>query len=268
MAGRVVLVTRARASGDGEGGMAGLLRAAGATPLLVPTIVFHPPADPSDLAGAIERVRQGAYGWVAFTSAQSVERVWEAAGGDAGLFQRVRLAVVGPATARALEQRGLRADLVAREYRAEGLALALVERLRADGGTPRVLLPRAARGSEVLPERLRAAGYAIDVAVAYETRAPEPGALAELVRALEAGRVDAVVLTSGSTVENLCDSLGPRAGELLARTRLASIGPVTTEAARSRGLRVDVVAPEATVASLVAALAESYARGLPTPHVP
>jgi uroporphyrinogen-III synthase len=259
MTGKVVLVTRAREPGDApDAGIVGLLRAAGARPLVVPTIVFHPPADPRELARAVERLRAGAYGWVAFTSAHGVQAMWDATGGDAGSFRGVRLAVVGPATARALEPRGLRADLVAREPRAEGLAADLLERLAADGGTPRVLFPRAARGSSALPERLGAAGYAVDVVAAYETRPPEPEALAGLVEELEAGRVDAVVLTSGSTVDNLVDGLGPRAGEWLARCRLASIGPVTTDAARARGLRVDVVAARASVESLVSALAESY----------
>jgi uroporphyrinogen III methyltransferase/synthase len=259
MSGKVVLVTRAREAGaPADAGIVGLLRAAGAEPLVVPTIVFAPPSDPGELARAMDRLVAGAYRWVAFTSAHAVACTWDAAGGDAQRFQRVRLAVVGPATARALEQRGLRPDLVAQEYRAEGLAVALLERLRADGGTPAVLFPRAARGSRVLPDRLREAGYAVDVVTAYETRPPERDALIELVRALEGGRVDAVVLTSGSTVDNLYDCLGPRAGEWLGRCRLASIGPVTTEAARTRGLRVDVVAPRATVESLVGALAESY----------
>jgi uroporphyrinogen-III synthase len=256
LSGKVVLVTRAREAADA--GIVGLLRAAGARPLVVPTIVLHPPSDPDALAQAIARLRARVYGWVAFTSAHAVRCTWEAAAGDAGVFQGVRLAVVGPATARALEERGLRADVVAREYRAEGLAVALLERLGADGGAPRVLLPRAAGGSGVLPDRLQRAGYPVDVVVAYETRAPEPAALVDLVRELEGGRVDAVVLTSGSTVDNLHDCLGPRAGEWLARCRLASIGPVTTAAARARGLRVDVVAPRASVESLIGALAESY----------
>jgi len=260
MSGKVVLVTRPREAGaPADAGIVGLLRAAGAQPLVVPTVVFAPPSDPGELARALERLGAGAYRWVAFTSAHAVVCTWDAAGGDARAFQNASLAVVGPATARALEARGLRADVVAREYRAEGLAVAMVERLRADGGTPAVLFPRAARGSSVLPDRLREAGYAVDVVTAYETRAPDQDALAGLVRDLEGGRVDAVVLTSGSTVDNLFDCLGPRAAEWLGRCRLASIGPVTTEAARARGLRVEVVAPRATLESLVGALAESYA---------
>jgi|HubBroStandDraft_2_1064218.scaffolds.fasta_scaffold14285_2 uroporphyrinogen-III synthase len=259
LSGKVVLVTRAREPGEAaDAGIVGLLRSAGARPLVAPTIVLHPPSDPRALAQAVARLRARDYGWVAFTSAHAVRCTWDAAGGDREVFQGAGLAVVGPATARALQERGLRADVVAREYRAEGLAVALLQRLEADGGTARVLFPRAARGSRVLPDRLRAAGHAVDVVVAYETRAPEPEAMAELVRELEGGRVDAVVLTSGSTVDNLVDGLGSRAGEWLSRCRLASIGPVTTEAARARGLRVDVVAPMASLESLVGALAESY----------
>ena len=49
-----------------------------------------------------------------------------------------------------------------------------------------------------------------------------------------------------------------RAVELLKRVRVATIGPVTTESARIRGVRVDVTAREYTVPGLVQALAESY----------
>ena len=258
--GKVVLVTRARDPDEAaDGGIVALLEKAGARPLVVPTIVFHPPSDPTGLTRAIEGLRTGEYGWVAFTSAQAVRCAWEASGHDPRAFGLARIAVVGPATARALEQRGLSADLVARQSRAAGLAVDMVARLRAEGGSPRVLFPRAARGSSVLADALRSAGYPVDLVVAYETRAPEPDALAGLVRELEQGRVDAVVFTSGSTVDNLCDCLGLRAGELLGRCRIGSIGPVTTEAARARGLRVDVVAPRASVESLVGTLAETYA---------
>jgi uroporphyrinogen III methyltransferase/synthase len=79
-----------------------------------------------------------------------------------------------------------------------------------------------------------------------------------LARELEQGRVDAVVFTSSSTVQNLCDLLGPSAARLLAGPRVASIGPVTTATAVERGLRVDVTAAEYTVPGLVQALEESF----------
>jgi uroporphyrinogen III methyltransferase/synthase len=121
-----------------------------------------------------------------------------------------------------------------------------------------VLIARAARARDVLPDALRGAGCTVDVVTAYETRPPSPSVVDALTRELEGGRLDAVTFTSSSTVDNLCDLLGPRANDLLAGVRVASIGPVTTATATGRGLRVDVTAREYTVAGLVDALVASY----------
>jgi uroporphyrinogen III methyltransferase/synthase len=255
--GKRVLVTRAR---EQAGSTAALLRDRGAEPLVVPTIEIRAPSDPGPLARALEDLRAGRYAWVAFTSANGVERTWEAlaaGGGDARAFGAARLGAIGPATARALEKRGLRPDVVAKEFRGEGLA---EEMRRALGGArARVLLARAARARDALPEALREAGCEVDVVAAYETHPPPPEAVDELRRELAGGRVDAVMFTSSSTVEHLCDLLGAHAGALLARPLVACIGPVTAETARARGLRVHVTAPAAeyTVQGLVDALEAS-----------
>jgi uroporphyrinogen III methyltransferase/synthase len=255
--GKRVLVTRAV---DQARSTASLLTEEGAEAVVVPTIRIEAPSDAAPLARAVEDLRAGAYAWVAFTSANGVERTWAAivaAGWDARAFGAARLAAIGPATARALEQHGLRADVVAKEFRGEGLA---EELLAALGVKPcRVLLARAARARDVLPDALRAAGCTVDVVAAYETRPAPPEAMNAIALELEATRLDAVVFTSSSTVEHLCDALGPSAAALLGRVRVASIGPVTSATARDRGLRVDVEAREYTVPGLIRALADSYA---------
>ncbi|HEY3818059.1 MAG TPA: uroporphyrinogen-III synthase [Polyangiaceae bacterium] len=267
LSGKRVLVTSPRE----QGGRAGaLLREEGAEAVLVPTITLEPPADPAPLARAIEDVGAGVYAWVAFTSANGVDGTWravEAAGRDAQVFRGARLAAVGPATARALAAHGMRADVVAEESRGEGLARAMLAAMglhegaseEARGGR-RVLLARAARAREALPDALRAAGCTVDVVTAYETRPATGPAVDALAAELEAGRLDAVVFTSGSTVDNLCEALGPRAVALLAGVRLASIGPVTSESLRARGLRVDVEAGETSLPGLIRALADSYTK--------
>jgi uroporphyrinogen III methyltransferase/synthase len=204
---------------------------------------------------------------VAFTSANGVERAWEAlsaAGGDARTFGAARLAAIGPATARALERHGLVADVIAKEFRGEGLATEMLQALELGGAAaPRVLLARAAQARDALPRALREAGCEVDVVAAYETRPPPPEARAALQRELEGGRVDVVTFTSSSTVDNLCDWLGAGAPALLAGSCVACIGPVTAETARARGLRVNVLAAEYTVPGLVRALAEALTRGNP-----
>jgi uroporphyrinogen III methyltransferase/synthase len=262
--GKRVLLARAREQASET---AELVRSRGAEPVLVPTIEIGPPSDPASLRRALSDVRAGRYGWVAFTSANGVERTWaelEAEGGDARSLSVVRIAAIGPATARALAGHGLRADVVAREFRGEGLAAAMLEAMglgpSSEGGppAPRVLLARAARARDVLPEALRDAGCVVDVVAAYETRPPPVEVRDSLARELEGGRIDAVAFTSSSTVENLCDLLGDRAPSLLAPLRIAAIGPITRDTAVARGLRVDVVPAEYTVPALVSALAESY----------
>jgi len=254
--GKRVLVTRAEAQAASA---AALLRDAGAEPVVVPTIVLGPPADPAPLARAVADLRAGAYAWAAFTSANGVDHTWDAVvarGGDARAFGAARLAAIGPATAAALERHGLRPDVVAREFKGEGLA---EDMLAAMGKPPgRVLLARAAKARAVLPDALRAAGWTVDVVAAYETRSPPAEAVEALVRQLEAGTIDVVTFTSSSTVDNLCDLLGSRAVSLLAGPKVASIGPITTETARGRGLRVDVTAAQYTVLGLIQALAASY----------
>jgi uroporphyrinogen III methyltransferase / synthase len=258
--GKRILVTRASQQAAGT---AALLRDYGAEPLVVPTIAIGPPNDTAPLAHALSELRSGAYAWVVFTSANGVERTWQAlvgSGGDARAFGAARLAAIGPATARALERCGLRADVVAKEFRGEGLADEMLRALAGGATSARVLLARAAKARDVLPEALRRAGCVVQVVAAYETHPPPRETVAALVGELEAGRVDAVTFTSSSTVDNLCDVLGgERAPRLLARPRIASIGPVTTETARARGLRVDVTATTFTVPGLVRALAESWA---------
>jgi uroporphyrinogen III methyltransferase/synthase len=257
--GKRVLVTRAR---EQAGSAEALLREAGAEPVVVPTIVIGAPDDPAPLARAVEELRAGAYAWVAFTSANGVERTWDAiarAGGDARAFGASRLAAIGPATAAALERHGLKADVQAKEFKGEGLAEEMLAAMGAAGTAPgRVLVARAAKAREVLPETLRAAGWKVDVVAAYQTRPPGRASVESLAADLEAGRIDVVTFTSSSTVDNLCDLLGADAVRLLARPCIASIGPITTDTARARGLRVDVTASPYTLPGLVQDLVLFY----------
>ncbi len=257
--GKRVLVTRAKEQADGA---AALLRDAGAEPVVVPTIAIGAPDDPAPLARAVQDLRQGRYAWAIFTSANGVERTWDAvnaAGGDARAFGAARLAAIGPATAAALERHGLRPDVRAKEFKGEDLAEALLAAMAGAPPDRKVLVARAGKAREVMPEMLRAAGWTVDVVAAYQTRAPEPPAIEGLVADLAAGRIDVVTFTSSSTVDNLCDLLGAQANALLARPRIASIGPITTATAHGRGLRVDVTAAEYTVPGLIEALARSFA---------
>ncbi len=249
--GKRVLVTRAREQAEKT---AATLLARGAEPVLLPTIELHEPRDGAAVLAAIDRL--GTYAWVVFTSANGVARAWralEARGLDARAFAGAKLAAIGPGTAGALAEHGLRADVIATEHRGEGLAADMLRAMKP--GEP-VLLLRAQVARDALPDALREAGHPVDVVAVYETRAPDAAAFAPVARALADGAIDAVTFTSASTVDHFVAMAGgpERAREVLARTRVASIGPITSEALGRHGLRVDVTAAVYTLDGLVSAL--------------
>jgi uroporphyrinogen III methyltransferase/synthase len=122
-----------------------------------------------------------------------------------------------------------------------------------------VLLLRALVARDALPDALRAAGVEVDVVAAYETGRAPSASMQKLASDLEQGSIDAVTFTSSSTVTELCNGLGSRAAELLGKTVVAVIGPITAETARDRGLSVAVSAEPYTVAGLLDALERYFA---------
>jgi uroporphyrinogen III methyltransferase/synthase len=243
--GRRVVVTRAR---EQASTLVDRLRRLGAEVVELPTIEIGDPADGgAALAAAGGAVRD--YDWVAFTSANAVERFF-AAIRDARALGHSSVAAVGPATSAALAARGVRADLVPDEAVAEALVDAFPPAPRqepgAPGGRSRVLLPLAAAARDVLPEGLRAKGYFVDVVEAYRTYPAQPSQ----EKRSAAAKADAIAFTSSSTVTNYLDVAG--AAEVPAV--VACIGPVTAASAADAGLRVSVVAPRHTIDGLVDAL--------------
>jgi uroporphyrinogen III methyltransferase/synthase len=246
-----------RAEGQAEAAAAALV-ARGAEPVVVPAIAIGPPDHPEIADRAIEA--HGPGGWVAFTSANGVRTAMERlvrAGRDARAFGDAKFAAVGPATARELARHGLVARVVARELTGEGLADELLAR---SGGPGRLLLLRAQEARDALPDALRAAGWTVDVAAVYATRAAPD--LAERLGRLFAGgapRLDAAIFTSSSTARHVYAALGPGAAQLLAPLAVVTIGPVTTETARILGIRVDAEASPYTLPAAIAALEGLFA---------
>ena len=252
LAGRRLLVLRASHQADEA---AEAIRERGAEPVLAAAIEVCDAPDPGELFRALCELER--YDWVLFTSPNGVDRVVRALGALGQSTERLgsrRIGVIGPGTRAAVERYGLAAELVATEYTAENLAHTLLARARPE----RVLIPRARVANPALPTILERAGVRVTVVVAYETRAVGGDDRARVVQALEQG-VDAILLTSGSTVAALTEALGGQARALPARVTVAAIGPVTEAAAREHGVRVDLVATDHTIHGLLDALAAYYA---------
>ncbi len=245
--GRRVLVGRA------AGQRAGLvleLRGRGARPVCVPLLEFAPPADPAALAAAL--ADPDAWDWIAFTSSNAVHAAVAAAGCAPA---RARVACIGAATARAAGEAGWRVDVCPPD-RALPEALVGAMESRADLSRARVLVPRAQRARQTLVEALAARGADVTAVEAYRTRAPA-GAAGRLAAAVDAG-LDAVALTSPSSVEHLFGLLDPaRADALRERAWFACIGPTTRAALEPLGVHL-VEAEQASDEGLADALEQAF----------
>ncbi len=247
----------ARVAGDllAKGAKAAeLLEAAGARVLLVPTIAIEPPDSWAPLDAALA----DDFAWAIFTSVNGVTMVRRrvaAIGQGRALLERARLAAIGPATAAALAEWGLRPAVVPDEYVAE----ALVERLRpliAPG--ERVLLPRAAETRDLLVRELSALGAVVTEVPAYRTRSATEQAPG-LREALAEGRVDVVTFTSSSTVRSFCALFGPaELPRLMAGVTVACIGPITRATAQGRGLEPRIVPEDYTIPGLARAIVAHF----------
>ena len=233
-----IVVTRPR---DQAASLVDALEAQGAEAVSVPVIEITEPLDGGvGLRTALRVLRDG--DWVAVTSPNGAATVADALG-ERPLADGVRVAVVGPGTRDRAESLGLPVDLVPADAIAEGLAAAFPAPPIAGG---RVVLARAEVARETLPIHLRMMGWNVDEVVAYRTVSADIDDSGRLACAA----ADAVVFTSGSTVDSLVDAVGVDGLPKI----VASIGPATSAVATERGVDVDVEADPHTIPGLIDAL--------------
>jgi uroporphyrinogen III methyltransferase/synthase len=255
-------------------GFAQALAELGATPVLMPVTRIAPPGD--DERAAIDRAVASSYDWTIFASTNAVERFFaelRARGRDARALAGCQLACVGQATARALAEHGLLADLVPERGDAAGLAAAIIAATCARMHGARVLVPRAADGRDEAVEALRQAGATVDLVSIYRTEitpAGDPG-LQHGLDCLTQGGIDVLTFFAPSQVDALFEITAAAGIDLAAVARrcrvIAAIGGTTRAALERRGLAAQVV-PEQPDTGLLADAIAAYCRehALP-PHV-
>ncbi|MDY0262190.1 uroporphyrinogen-III C-methyltransferase [Syntrophotalea acetylenica] len=258
--GRRILVTRAAGQ---AGSLSEGLRAAGAEAICCATLEIVPPPDWQPLDAALERLPQ--VDVLVLTSVNAVHYFFERLFGlglDSRALHSACIAAVGGKTAAALAGYGLRADLVPDRQCAEGMLAALLKRGVAGR---RILYPRSQLARDLLVTELRATGADVSAPVAYHTRKPA-SAEEHLSRALGDG-VDAVTFTSSSAVEHCLELLEADGRQLLSKTVIASLGPLTSATIRRHGLRVAVEAAVPTTEALIEGL-EKHFEGVDGPFPP
>jgi len=218
----------------------------GAEVITRPVIRVTDPPDWAPVDAALERLDQ--YDWLVFSSANGVDYLFrrlDALGGDVRRLGKAKLAAIGSGTAERLAKYSLRADVVPEQFVAESLADALV----AEAGGRRFLLARTNRGRQVLPDELERAGAQVDQIVVYgsfDVEDPDPS----MVAALSSGEIDWVTVTSSAIARSVVRLYG----DALRKSRLASIGPMTSKTLRELGHEPAVEASPHSTGGLIDAI--------------
>jgi uroporphyrinogen III methyltransferase / synthase len=250
-----ILVTRARSQALS---LMQRIESLGGEVVEFPTIEIRPPESYGPLDQAIQQI--SSYDWLIFTSVNGVEQFlnrFEKLGKNIADLAGIEVGAIGPETAKRLTAARIQPSLVPKQYQAEGILEALISDTMVG---KKILIPRAAKARDILPETLRQWGARVDVVEAYQTVLPQADVSA-LCKLLRDGTIDMITFTSSSTATNFAAMLRDQdLPRLLSKTMIACIGPITRQTVEDLGMRSEVVSEEFTVAGLVTAIVDYFAR--------
>jgi uroporphyrinogen III methyltransferase/synthase len=249
--GKRIIVTRTRHQ---AGGLTKHLGQLGADVIELPTIKITEPKNKMEFGELVQDCYT--YDWIVFTSPNGVDAFFELfykLYSDARSIGPAKIAVIGPGTADRVKAYHLAVDLMPDKFVAEGL----IKKFKDDENIEhlKVLWVRAEDAREVIAAGLSKLGAIVDEAIAYRTVPEREDNQAAIARMTEEG-ADLITFTSASTVDCFF-ALGL---ELPKGIKIASIGPVTSEAVRKHKLKVDIEAKDYSIPGLVKAIQDHFAK--------
>lgn len=231
--GKRVLVTRPRAQAEA---LVRLVEREGATAIVMPAIKIVP-ADIEPLIRAFAEIES--YDWIIFTS---VNGVAAAAPYLKRIPDAVRIAAIGPSTAKAVEDAYRKPDVIPAEFISDAISPAL-----GDVEGKRILLARADIARRDLAIDLQSRGAKISEVATYRIENPGPVGFIE--------NADFITVTSSSAVRGTIENLNAAGREdWIATIPWVCIGPVTAKTATELGCFVCAVAERYTIEGLLDAL--------------
>ena len=241
-----ILITRASEQANE---LSDKLSALGASTILFPTIKFEPLAESQSLrlTNNLEKCD-----WLVFTSVNGVRFFFECLEKeryDIKILNFKKIAAVGPSTAASLNKKGIKVDFFPKRHLTSEIAGGM-------GGIvgKRILLPRTDIACRDLAKQLTNKGALVDEVVVYRTLSVDDSRAIELNWLLEERKLDLIIFTSASTVQNfarLLSRINVRYSKDF-KTKVACIGPVTAKAAEMAGIKPDIVAKIYTIDGLLA----------------
>ncbi len=246
--GKKIVVTRTR---DQAGDLSKRLADLGADVIELPTIRIEHPEDKLGFAEMVTHAHE--YDWLVFTSPNGVERFFDAffaTFADARSLGNPRIAAIGNGTAQKIREYRFAVDLIPERFVAEGLIEAFkkesVENLT-------MLWVKAEETRDIVGDGLEKLGAIVDECIAYRTVPETEDPTGARARIEEEG-ADLVTFTSSSTVDHFF-ALGLDWPEDCAA---GSIGPVTSETLRKKGMKPAFEAAKHDIPGLVDAIVRYF----------
>ena len=249
LAGVKVIVTRPK---ELVSGLSVLLRKEGAEVLEMPSIAVRPVSDMTPLYQALEEVQKGNYDWIVFTSPSGVRIFFDELFrvSDIRSLGKVKMAVLGKGTEKALLSYGVKADFMPSVFDGETLGKELAGQCKKGD---RILIPRAAIGNPQLVEELEKIEGAVVTDIATYDTVYESSGLVDEKTTIESGEIDFALFTSASTVKGFAESLS---GLDFTKVKAVCIGKQTRAAAEQLGMKT-WTAEKATLPALVDCVKEA-----------
>lgn len=240
LGGRRVIITRPRRKASK---LKEMLYDLGAEVVELPSIETVPIPENLFLQQRIRHIEQ--YQWILFTSEVAVELFFDtlyAQKVDIRTLAKIKLAVVGPATKKALENRGMFASFMPKEYYGEKMAEGLIAHI---GEHEKVMVCVPREVDSELVKHLKLVEQQVDVVPVYDI-------VYEKNEKLVLEENDLVVFTSASTVKGFATTMVPLD---YGTVHAICIGHMTGKEASRYGMKV-TIAKEATIESLVECVME------------
>ncbi|MBN1392031.1 MAG: uroporphyrinogen-III C-methyltransferase [Sedimentisphaerales bacterium] len=197
------------------------------------------------------------YDWLIFTSKNGVSACFDALqnlGKDARDFASIKIAVIGSETSAKLTEFGIKADVTPDVFTSRELGKQLINFTNLKN--KKVLLLRSQLASSELGELLQTAGAKVDNVPVYTTVTVKNNCEL-LTEKIKKGKIDWLTFASPSSVKAFFEQIP---ADLInsSNTKIASIGPVTSEQLKQLGIKVDVQAIEHTTDGLLDAVEKTY----------
>jgi len=246
-----------------------LIQSLGWKPFIFHTVELKPLPHGEIVVRLEKTIAEEAPEFVVFMSQTGVRVLFEAANTHPGLYERLKnrsLIAVGPRTRKALLEHGVQKPLVPHEYSTRGILTLLAG---SSTKRQRILLTRSSEATDDLEKALVAQGASVETLVLYESVMPtDTTSVSSFLHSLEKTEFHAVLFTSAVSALNLFNiaerlASRKRLVELLARTIVGAIGPVTSAKLLGLGVRTDVVPSKYLIREAVQEIIKRHSSATP-----